>query len=88
MRLNRQALGARPLLCSGVALAALAMVAVRGRWSRNVRRVDSPDRNVMIRFASVDTLPEGQDSEAGLVRSKGSAVPKADAQNTPEDQTP
>lgn len=37
------------------------------------------------RAASVDTLPKGQDSEAGLVRSKGGAVPsdsEGDAQTT------
>ena len=35
--------------------------------------------------ASVGTHPEGQDGEAGLVRSMGDAVPKADAQTTPSE---
>lgn len=35
--------------------------------------------------ASVDTLPKGQDSEAGLVRSKGSAVGEAETPKTHPD---
>jgi len=37
------------------------------------------------KLASVGTHPEGQDGEAGLVRSMGDAVPKADAQTTPSE---
>ena len=38
--------------------------------------------------ASVDTLPKGRDAQQGSVGTKGSAVPKADAQNTPPGQSP
>ncbi len=39
-------------------------------------------------IAQVDTLPKGQDGEAGLVRSKGSAVPKGCAQPIPSSHKP
>ena len=46
----------------------------RWYWERDLKEV---------RDASVDTLPEGQDGEAGLVRSKGSAV-GSEADETPK----